>query len=76
MEYGEFPNRNEAMRALLMPSLKAFAKVLQTKSVAKGMLAHTHAMLELKGILEKVEKKTEVQDKLELDIPGLQVEMI
>lgn len=76
VEFGDFPNRNEAMRALLMPSLKAFAKVMETKSVTKGLIAHTAAMLELKKILEKVEKKTEIQENLELEIPGLQTEMI
>ena len=76
VKLGEFPNRQEAMHAMLMPSLKQFCKVIETKSILKGAKARIQAELQLAKHLSAVEKNTEVQDKLELEIPGLQTEMI
>ena len=76
VELGEFQNRNEAMRALLMPALKQFVKVIETKSLTKGAIARVQAELLLAKNLEAVARNTEIQDKLELEIPGLQTEMI
>ncbi len=76
VELGEFKNRNDAIRAMLMPSFMQFVKVMETKSVAKGALAKVKGELQLKKHLDLVAKNTEIHDYLPLDIPGIQNEHI
>ena len=75
-EMGGFASRTEAIRAMLKPSLMQFVKVMETKSILKGAKEKLKGELELKRHLELVAKNTEIQDKLELRIPGVASEYI
>tara|TARA_B100001123_G_scaffold397570_1_gene480908 strand:- start:283 stop:585 length:303 start_codon:yes stop_codon:yes gene_type:complete len=75
-EMGGFASRTEAIRAMLKPSLMQFVKVMETKSILKGAKAKLKGELELKRHLQLVAKNTEIQDKLELRIPGVASEYI
>ena len=76
VELGDFANRNEAIRAMLWPALVQFVVAMETKSVTKAAAARIKAELTLQARISLVAKNSEIQDKLELDIPGIQAHAI
>ena len=79
VENGEFANRTESCRALLLPALKAGATAMETGVGWKGMLTYATEIKRLSESMDKVAENSkdlrgeDGQVSLGLDIPGLKV---
>ena len=79
VENGEFDNRADACRALLLPALKAGATAMETGIGWKGMLTYATEIKRLSASMDKVAenskdmREVDGQVSLGLDIPGLKV---
>ena len=71
VELGGYENRNEALRAMLYPQFVQCVVAMETKSVIKAAAARIKAEKEFQGRVSNIAKNSEIQDKLELDIPGI-----
>ena len=76
VELGDFETRNEAVVAMLYPSLVQFAVAMETKSLVRAVAARVKAEKQLQERVRTVAGNAEIQDKLDLDVDGLSFEML
>lgn len=71
VELGGYKNRNDAIRGMLYPQLVQCVVAMETKSVIKAAAARIKAEKAFQDRVSNIAKNSEIQDKLELDIPGI-----
>jgi len=76
VELGGYENRTDAIRAMIWPQLVQCVVAMETKSVIKAAAARIKAEKAFQDRVSRIAKNSEIQDKLELDIPGIQAHAI